>query len=83
MSLLAPPYRFDTGDVIILARQPDEYTWQRHGRELTIGKGYRVMMRSGFSNMTCYVIRNDGGYIANIQDEFFDPAPGCYGAAFK
>jgi hypothetical protein len=75
MPMLLPPYRFDRDDLVVLARQPDEYTWARHGRELTIGKTYRILWRAGFSNMTSYVLKNDGGYIVSIQDEFFDPAP--------
>jgi hypothetical protein len=68
-------YRFDAGDRVVLARQPDEFVWRRHGRELTIGKIYKILHHAQYVNVDSYVIRNDGGCIVSIEDQYFDPAP--------
>jgi hypothetical protein len=66
-------FRFDRGDKAVLARQPDDYTWVRHGRELTIGKAYTILSLAPFTNIDAYVIKNDRSCIATIEDKYFDP----------
>lgn len=68
-------YRFDAGDRVVLARQPDTFVWTRHSRELTIGKVYTIKARCGYSNLDAYSLKNDSGFIVNIADQYFDPAP--------
>ena len=66
-------YRFDRGDKVVLARQPNEYVWVRHKHDLTIGKTYTIRGRCGYSNITAYTILNDSSCIATIEDQYFDP----------